>query len=200
MVLTDVQREACAAIVAAPEAWIKKVDLEAVYGGEVLKDLLALEFVATWKRPDYEGVTLTPWGAWHQEVEVDEEWKPAFEVREERDELNPLAPPIIRKERVMVETPVWVDRGTASKQVTIPKYGRIGAALADPARVEEPELVQEDEYLLREDGEPVELFVSPLDGKGVKVLVRRRRRKKALAAAKTHKSAGVCVPKRKQPK
>lgn len=142
------------------EAWSRWDDIEAIHPG-ALSELVRLGVAARWERPDYTAVTLTPFGAWMAEHELDERWK--FERQPVDDPKGP-------KHTVAVPEQVWVATGLPSRPCRRPRYAeergiRLEELAIDPAPT--PDTLVDDE------GEEVRLFAGG-GGKGIPVRLDRR--------------------------
>lgn len=161
MQLSDAEAAACRAVIGAPEAWSRWDDVAAGHDGDVLLGLVGAGVLELWDRPDYVGVTLTPYGAWLFRVEVAERWRSAVEEEGERDGCRPLMPAVRRRVRVLVEVPVWREEGRPEAPLTLPRHARIGCSLFDPESVPDHRTPENDpsrEVVTDDDGEPVKVL------------------------------------------
>lgn len=101
--LSDESRAVLSIIRHADEAWSQSTPIEAVYPG-VLGSLVAAGLVETWRRPDYDAVTLTPLAASLLGLMIVERWRYAV-VDLGRNQV----PPSRHVARVADEVPTWSD-------------------------------------------------------------------------------------------
>jgi hypothetical protein len=175
-------------------AWSMVATLEARgHAAETLAGLEAAELVERWDRPDGLAVTLTPWGKYVRDVVLLERPRIVREEQTDRDDKGKRI--TVRVEREDIELYWGTEDPSRPRPVRLP-YRRREFSMPHPEL--KPDPTPGPEYMLNDEGSPVELFKGLFNGQnveGIKVEVDNR-----LGGARTKKGKAATKAKAKKRK